>query len=215
MSKIIDLKGQRFGCLKVLSMAGERKFGKVVWLCKCDCGNLHKVISCNLKNGSTVSCGCVNKARVLKGNYKHGMHKSRIYNIYICMKERCFNPKATSYKDYGGRGITIFPEWLGENGFINFYKWSLANGYSDKLSIDRIDSNGNYEPNNCRLETSKTQNNNTRKNRVIYYGGQSHSVSEWAEIMGINRSTLNSRLNKGFPLQEVFENSKKTKINVG
>lgn len=207
MSKIVDLSGERFGFLEVLSMTEERKFGKVVWLCKCDCGNLHKVISCNLKNGSTVSCGCKSNARLSKGNYKHGMHKSRIYNIYICMKERCYNPKATSYENYGGRGIRICPEWLGENGFMNFYNWSMEHGYSKELSIDRIDSNGNYEPNNCRWETSKSQNNNTRKNRIINYNGQSHSVSKWAEITGIKRSTLTTRLNKGLPLQKVFENT--------
>ena len=206
MAKIIDLTGQRFGFLKVVSITDERKHGKVVWLCECDCGNEHKVTSHNLKNGSTISCGCKNKLNLSKANYKHGLSDSRIYNIYICMKERCYNPKATSYENYGGRGIMICERWLGENGFMNFYNWAMVNGYQDNLSIDRIDSNGNYEPSNCRWETSKRQNNNTRKNRIVHYKGEAHSVTEWSEIAGISRSTITTRLNKGLALEDVFEN---------
>lgn len=196
MSKIVDLTGKEFGFLKVLSITNERKYGKVVWLCKCECGKEHKVISGNLINGSTISCGCKNKLNLSKANYKHGLSDSRIYNIYICMKERCYNKNSTSYENYGGRGITICQEWLDD--FMNFYNWSMENGYEDGLSIDRIDSNGNYEPNNCRWETSKTQNNNTRKNRIICYEGKNNSVSEWSRITGIKRSTINARLNRGF-----------------
>lgn len=205
MGKYKDLIGQKFGFLEVVSITDERKHGKVVWLCKCDCGKYVKVSSHNLKNRSTVSCGCYSKKILEQSRIKHGMYKSRIYNIYICMKERCYNTKAKSYSDYGGRGIEICDEWIGENGFQNFCSWALENGYNEKLTIDRINVNGNYCPENCRWTTHKVQNNNTRRNRIVQYNGESHSVSEWAEITGINRSTLVTRLNKGLPLDDVFK----------
>lgn len=205
MAKIKDLTGKKFGELEVVSITDERKHGKVVWLCKCSCGNLTKVISNNLQNGSTVSCGCYSKKVLEQSRMKHGMHDSRIYNIYICMKERCYNPKSKSYSEYGGRGIKICDEWLGENGFLNFYDWAMQNGYDDNLTIDRKNVDGDYCRENCRWATHKMQNNNTRRNRIIKYQGQSHSVSEWSQITGINRNTLTARLNKGLPLEDVFK----------
>lgn len=204
MTKIKDLTGEKFGYLEVVSITDERKHGKVVWLCKCSCGNLTRVTSNNLQNGSTMSCGCYSKKVLAQSRVKHGMHNSRIYNIYICMKERCYNPNSKSYLEYGGRGIEICDEWLGESGFQNFCSWAFTNGYEEKLTIDRINVNGNYCSENCRWTTRKVQNNNTRRNRVIQYNGESHSVSEWVEITGINRSTLVTRLNKGLPLEDVF-----------
>lgn len=202
MSKIVDLTGQKFGHLEVLSITTERKHGKVVWLCKCDCGNFHKVISCNLKSGGTISCGCANKMKFPKINYKHGKHKSRIYNIYICMKERCYNPNATSYKDYGGRGIVVCHEWLDD--FTNFYNWAISNGYNDTLSIDRINVNGNYEPSNCKWSTSLEQNNNTRRNNYITLNGETHTVSEWSRIKGIRRCTIVARLRNGWNVDKAL-----------
>lgn len=205
MAKIKDLSGHKFGYLEVISITDERKHGKVVWLCKCACGKYTKVTSNNLQNGSTVSCGCYNRKILKQSRTTHGMHDSRIYNIYICMKERCYNSKATSYMDYGGRGIKVCDEWLGINGFTNFVNWAFSNGYDDNLTIDRINVNDDYKPSNCRWVTRKIQNNNTRKNRIIEYNGESHSVSRWAEITGIKRSTLATRLNKGLPLEDVFK----------
>ena len=202
MSGIVDLTGQHFGFLEVISMTNERKHGKVVWLCKCECENVCKVTSNNLKNGSTISCGCYNKKNLARCRTKHGLYKSRIYNIYICMKERCYNPNTKSYKDYGDRGIEVCDEWLGEDGFKNFYEWSVANGYDNSLSIDRINVNGNYEPSNCKWSTSTEQNNNTRRNNNITLNCETHTISEWSRIKGLSRNTLVARLRNGWSIED-------------
>lgn len=205
MSKIKDLKGEKFGFLEVVELSGERKHGRAVWICRCECGNVTKVTSPNLQNGSTISCGCYSKEILKKSRLKHGLYNTRLYNIYICMKERCYNQKATSYCNYGGRGISVCEEWLSD--FMNFYNWAMLNGYSDDLTIDRIDSDGNYEPDNCRWATRKTQNNNTRKNRKIFYKDKLRTVSEISEMMGIKRSTLVSKLNKGITIEAILKES--------
>ena len=118
------------------------------------------------------------------------------------MKYRCYYQNHPSYKNYGGRGITVCQEWLDD--FMNFYNWSMANGYSDELTIDRIDVNGNYEPNNCRWATRKEQQNNMRNNVFLEANGERHTISEWSEITGINRSTISNRLRRGKSIKEAI-----------
>ena len=108
------------------------------------------------------------------------------------MKARCYYKKDSRYMDYGGRGITVCKEWL--DSFQAFYDWAMANGYADDLTIDRIDVDGNYEPSNCRWATRKQQGNNKRSNVLITYGEETHTLAEWAEKVGIKRTTLVSRL---------------------
>lgn len=131
-------------------------------------------------------------------NYKHGLAHTRINNIYKSMKSRCYKENNNRYSSYGARGIKICPKWLGEDGFINFYNWSMDNGYNDKLTIDRIDTNKNYEPSNCRWSTYKIQENNKTNNRIIECNGVSHTLGEWADITGLNLSTIWARLNSGW-----------------
>lgn len=196
-----DLTGQKFGMLTVLKRV-ENKGKDVAWLCSCDCGKDTVTTTSRLNSGMTKSCGCLK----LKGyNWKHEGSNTRIYNIWQSMKQRCFTPSCFAYKWYGERGISICSDWLGENGFLNFRKWSLEHGYKDNLSIDRIDVNGNYEPSNCRWATAKEQGNNTRNNRLLEYKGVVHTISEWASITGINPGTLYSRAEKGWSDEKCIE----------
>ena len=111
------------------------------------------------------------------------------------MKDRCYNSNVLEYDNYGGRGIKVCEEWL--NDFQAFYNWSMSHGYSDDLTIDRKDNEGDYCPENCRWVTYKEQNNNTSRNRLLTNAGETHTISEWSEILGINASTISSRLSRG------------------
>lgn len=186
-----NLKGRRFGRLLVLKEAGENKHKQVLWKCKCDCGKETEVITANLLSGKCQSCGCFREY-----NHKiHGMCYTRLNSIYRKMKERCLQVSNPRYKDYGGRGISVCDEWLGKDGFINFYNWAIENGYREDLTIDRIDVNGNYEPSNCRWADRITQGNNTRFNHWLTYNGETHTVAEWARIMDMPYGRLLSRIN--------------------
>lgn len=137
-------------------------------------------------------------------NRKHGLSKTRIYRIYNNMKSRCYKEYSKSYKDYGGRGIKICDEWLGEDGFTNFYKWSIENGYKDFLTIDRIDNDKNYSPCNCRWSTRNVQNNNSRHVHMIEYCGEVKSISEWSKIKMISRNTIIKRLKMGWSIEKAL-----------
>ena len=162
-----------------------------MWLCKCDCGNIKKVRTNHLKFGSIKSCGCL----LLLGNPKHNMCGTKIYNVYKSMRERCFNKNDKNYRHYGGRGIKICDEWLDkENGFMNFYNWAIKNGYKKGLTLDRINVDGNYSPSNCRWTTMKEQSNNRRNNNYITYNGETHTLTQWSEILNIKYGTLQNRI---------------------
>lgn len=142
-------------------------------------------------------------------NYKHGLKGTRLYRIWNGIKNRCFNPNYHRYSDYGGRGIKVCDEW--KNDFQSFYDWSMSNGYSDNLTIDRINNDGNYEPSNCRWVGLKVQANNSRHCNNIQFNGEVHSISEWARITGIPRYTLNNRINKyGWSIEDSLTKPNRT-----
>lgn len=188
-ARSIDLSGQRFGRLQVI-----QKLENSRWLCKCDCGNETTTTTNSLRRGETRSCGCLHKEVVSTTMKKHGKTNTRLHRIWRHIKYRCFNESSKAYKNYGGRGITVCDEWV--NDFQAFYDWAMKNGYSDNLTIDRIDNDGDYSPENCRWATYKMQANNKRNNHLIKQNGETHTLTEWSEIIGINRGTLSSRVNK-------------------
>lgn len=195
MGKFKDLTGENFGKLTVIGRADDyispKGYVAVNWLCKCSCGNTTIVRGCNLKSGSTTSCGC---ERVLNPNRKsHGGKNTRLYRIWKSMRSRCNNKNENSYKDYGGRGVSICDEW---NKFEAFRSWSLEHGYNDELSIDRIDCDGNYCPENCRWANAVTQANNTRRNHLLTHNGETRTMAEWSRKTGISYQKIKCRINK-------------------
>lgn len=133
---------------------------------------------------------------------KHGYKYTRIYNIWGLMKNRCYCPTSNNYKNYGGRGIKICDEW--KNNFIAFKDWAYANGYNEKLTIDRIDNNGNYEPSNCRWITNLEQQFNKRNNHLITYNGKTQTLSQWAKELEISREVIEQRLKRKLPIEKVL-----------
>lgn len=198
MGKLKDLTGQRFGKLIVIERAenyvqpnGQKK---TQWHCKCDCGNEIITVGYNLTRGVCTSCGCVRIERLVQMNKTHGKSNHILFSKWEHMKDRCYNPKDKRYKNYGGRGIKICDEWL--NSFESFYEWSLENGYQDGLSIDRIDVNGNYEPNNCRWTTWDVQCNNRTNNVYIEYNGEIKTLKQWCDILNIDYKKAHNRIHK-------------------
>lgn len=160
MSRLIDLTGQRFGRLTVIERAGQHK-GRSLWKCKCDCSKITVVSVSQLLRGRTKSCGCLRNENISRIAKKHGMSHTRLYHIWIGMKKRCYDPNAQYFEIYGGRGITVCDEWL--HDFMEFQRWALSHGYSDELSIDRIDNDKGYSPDNCRWATWHEQRMNQRR----------------------------------------------------
>lgn len=156
-----DLAGQRFGRLIALCDTGKRRAGKPLWKCRCDCGKTVEVASGNLVSGNSKSCGCASVEKLMERNVTHGGSGTRLHRIWDSMKTRCTNPNSKTFKYYGGRGISVCTEWL--HDFTAFRDWALANGYRDDLTLDRIDTDGNYGPTNCRWATWHEQRMNQRR----------------------------------------------------
>lgn len=200
-SKLIDLTGRVFGRWTVQSHSHYDPLRKVhYWHCVCECGNEKDVVTRSLTRGDSKSCGCLQKEG---GHWTHGMTKTKIYDVWRAMKNRCFKPNTRYYENYGGRGITVCNEWL---DFINFFN---DMGFPPKNHwIERIDVNGNYEPSNCRWATPKEQGNNRTDNSYLTHNGETLNITQWAEKLKIPRPTIVSRLSRGWGLDRVF--SKKT-----
>lgn len=182
-----DLRGQKFNKWLVIGLPFRNK-NHTFYQCKCDCGTMKDVELSTLKRGTSSGC-----AKCRNNHHTHGKSSSKIYWIWHGMNERCLNKKQPSYKNYGGRGITVCDEW---QKFEPFYEWAMANGYAENLTIDRIDVNGNYEPQNCRWATIQEQAENKRTSVKYTFNGETKTQAEWARTLGIARNTLGERVKK-------------------
>lgn len=170
MRKKENLIGRSFERLTAVMFSHKNRHGDH-WTCRCSCGEVKVVRSEHLKSGRIKSCGCFQSEGIKQRRETHGLSYHRLYNVYRHIINRCYDSKNISFKNYGGRGITVCDEWINDN--TTFFSWAFANGYKDELQIDRINNDGNYEPTNCRFVTAKVNANNRRtshKNVFIGYG---------------------------------------------
>lgn len=208
-----DISGRRFGLLTAIVPVG-RKDTRTVWRCVCECGKSTIASVSALTLGYRKSCGCLRPkppAAGLRGEqnyaYKHGGciggSADRLYSIWNDMNRRCFDDRRDDFSRYGGRGISVCEEW--RSSYIAFRDWAISNGYQDSLTIDRIDVNGNYCPENCRWATLIEQANNRRNNHEISYNGQTLSLAATAREYGVPVTTLNSRIKRRWDIQAAIE----------
>lgn len=196
-----DLRGQVFGRLVVIAeTARTTKTGGVKWLCQCACGNQTTVRSYDLGR-VTNSCGCLRQEIVGKQFSKHGQSKSKAYNAWSNITDRCTNPNNKDFHHYGGRGIQVCERW--RNSFEAFLL-DMGQPPSSKHSIDRIQVDGNYEPSNCRWATQKEQTRNMRKSHMLTWEGKTQCISAWAEELNVPRHLFHSRLKLGWSIEKIF-----------
>lgn len=179
------LAGQYFERLYVLRRLEDGK-----WLCLCDCGGISRPTTGNLRGGNSRSCGCLHREQTSKVNRSHGMANSREHAIWVMMKQRCINPKDSTYSKYGGRGITVCERWL--ESFENFF--ADMGPRPEGCQIDRIDNDGPYCPENCQWADRKAQCRNRRNSRRITHNGKTATIAEWSEVTGIPYFTLIRRV---------------------
>ena len=211
-----DISGNRYGRLVAISYHHfSAKQCQTFWLCQCDCGRKVIVGKSHLKDGHTKSCGCLQRevsSKVTSArNYKHGHTHERLYRVWASIKTRCYNKRNKGFCDYGGRGIKMCDEW---NDYESFRAWALANGYDEiaargVTTIDRIDVNGNYCPENCRFISIAEQNRNKRTVRKFEYNGNIYTIPEFATKIGMSRSALYDRFyRKNWDVDEVIKKLK-------
>ena len=199
---LIDMTGKRFGRYTVLYRVENDKYGNGQWMCKCDCGNQKVVGGSALRKGVTISCGCYHKDIVARNGTTHGQSKSRLFRIWQCMKARCNNPNNKHYSYYGGNGIKVCPEW--EHDFPTFAEWANSNGYSEDLTIDRIDSSKGYEPSNCKWATRVEQQSHLRNCKIYEINGVSHPINTWCKIFNMPHETVRKRMAKGWSAEKAL-----------
>lgn len=209
MAKHENLSGQRFGRLVALEELGRKSPGIYLYKCRCDCGNEVILPSTRLKNGGVKSCGCLHKEQLIERNKNNRIYNTeypRLLQIWRAMKHRCENNRDTAYKYYGGKGIKVCKDW---NRFDAFQSWSLENGYSDNLTIDRKNSEEDYSPDNCQWVDMVSQNNNKCNNKYLEYKGRTQTLAEWCRELDLVYSRVKARINVcGWSVEEAFGTSK-------
>lgn len=198
--KAVDLTGAKVGRLTVIEFA-EKKNGRRYWKCKCECGGEIDVLTTSLATGRTASCGCYQREKASQMFKEHGQSGTRLYRIWSNMIQRCTNPKHDWYSRYGENGISVCDEW---KRFDAFHSWAMSNGYSDSLSIDRIDNSKGYSPNNCRWATPQEQTDNRECSIYISFNGDSKTLKEWSKDTGIPYKNLLWRIRRGWDAERAL-----------
>ena len=219
-NSLVDMKDKKCGYLTVIEQVTDRskaehiKSGGALWSCRCDCGNIVIVTGRDLRaRNSTINCGCRSKVA-------NGRSGTRLYTIYQGMMRRCFDPKDPAYGDYGGRGIYVCDEWLTSVGSIKkdglerFCVWAESNGYSDELTLERINNDLGYSPDNCRWATRKDQARNRRSNHHITLNGVTKTAAEWSEVSGVPGGVIAARHRMGWSEEEAITTQVKQKATV-
>lgn len=202
----IDLSNNRFGRLTVIKLDTTKNGTR--WLCKCDCGNIKSINAYLLKSNATKSCGCYNKevarSRMTgkKFGFKHGLSKHPLMSVWDGMVQRCTNRNNINFSSYGGRGIDVCDEW--KNNYKSFYDWAINNNWSKGLQIDRINNNGNYNPNNCRIVTRSVNMRNTSRNKMLSNNGVRKCVADWAIEFNVRSNTIITQLRRGWTEERIF-----------
>lgn len=203
--KISDLLGVAFGRLTITGESSRVK-GKLMVICKCTCGNDAFAVSYNaLQRDNTKSCGCI---RIEKPNrFIDGRKKHPLYVVYNSMIKRCYNKNHQAFKNYGGRGIDVCPEWAAD--FAVFFSWAIDNGWAKGIEIDRVNNDLGYSPDNCRFVTRRENMRNTRMNKMVTFNGQTKALATWVEELGLKYSRTAQRLGKlGWSPEKAFMNVK-------
>lgn len=200
-----SLVGQIFGRLTVIEEI-EKKGPHRYYLCKCSCGNFKAIRQNSLLLGKTKSCGCLQKEKAKitarNINLSHGDFGTKLYRVWAGIKNRCKNPNFKYFSDYGGRGIKICLSW---EEYTKFKEWAINSGYQEGLTIERIDVNGDYEPNNCKWITMAEQGKNKRWSKKILYNGKEYTIKELSEVSGIKERTIRERYNRGWKTEDLIK----------
>lgn len=206
---MVDLTGKKFGRLTVVSRAENSKGGKSRWLCRCECGNECVVHGSSLKSGNTKSCGCIRREANHDRATTHGMSKTPLFTIWWAMVSRCNNPNNRSYENYGGRGIHVCDEWLDSSCF---FEWAITNGYSEGLTIERVDVNKGYEPSNCKWIPKAEQARNKTNSRMVEINGERKCLAQWCEEYGVDYFMVRQRICKlGWEPEKALTTPKRTR----
>jgi hypothetical protein len=192
-SNRVDISNQYFGRLKTLFYFSTSATRKTMWFCECLCGGFKVIDGASLKRGLTKSCGCIQKER------QHPLCGTRLHRIWKNMKTRCYLKSKNDYPYYGGRGIRVCKEW---HDFAPFAEWAMSHGYEDHLTLDRKNSNCNYEPDNCRWVTRQRQSNNIKTNRIIEVEGVSKTLADWGRFLNRDTKMISNRILNGWKQNE-------------
>lgn len=201
MSKVKDLTNKRFGRLTAKKRLGKNNYHVYLWECVCDCGNTKVANTNSLMTGNVSSCGCLAKEVLLSRSTTHGLSSHRLYRIHQDMIRRCYNPNNKGYKYYGGRGIKVCDEW---RDFVVFYAWAISHGYEAGLTIERIDNDGDYSPENCRWITQNEQCRNRRSSRLITFRGETKCLMDFTDELGLPYHKIKRRLYRGWSVTDAF-----------